>query len=189
MTEGPLSRVILPDGQVDWEAFHELVRDKDFLVYDPPQLLGRYQEMSKNGVEYLGFLCDSSFRTLRLQWLQPSYPSPVFWCDLTMPSGRSAAFSRAATLISSLPDRLMALVSPAVWLNPYDLASAIVMRYKMPLGLQRLATKRVTTASQDIPQPMATLGAAALLSRNTMAIKTFGFWSVTGPHPANVPKA
>lgn len=45
MTEGPLSRVILPTGQVDWEAFHELVRDKDFLVYDPPQLLGRYQEI------------------------------------------------------------------------------------------------------------------------------------------------
>eukprot|EP00435_Cladocopium_sp_Y103_P047214 s1060_g13.t2 len=29
-----------PGRQVDWEAFQELVTEKDFLVYDPPQMLG-----------------------------------------------------------------------------------------------------------------------------------------------------
>ena len=37
--EAPLKRVILPNGAVDWEAFQELVKEKDFLVYDPPQML------------------------------------------------------------------------------------------------------------------------------------------------------
>lgn len=35
--EAPLKKVILPNGAVDWEAFQELVTEKDFLVYDPPQ--------------------------------------------------------------------------------------------------------------------------------------------------------
>ena len=35
----PLERVIFPDGSVDWEAFQELVSDRKFLVYDPPQML------------------------------------------------------------------------------------------------------------------------------------------------------
>ena len=39
--EAPLKRVILPNGMVDWEVFHDLVKEKDFLVYDPPQMLGR----------------------------------------------------------------------------------------------------------------------------------------------------
>jgi hypothetical protein len=38
--EAPLKKVILPNGAVDWEAFQELVTEKDFLVYDPPQMLG-----------------------------------------------------------------------------------------------------------------------------------------------------
>ena len=31
--EAPLKKVILPNGAVDWEAFQELVTEKDFLVY------------------------------------------------------------------------------------------------------------------------------------------------------------
>jgi len=90
MTEGPLSRVILPNGQVDWEAFHELVRDKDFLVYDPPQKkrsfftcsnINLFTPRSPYGVGFPCCLAESIRSCIRLRYdVQDAYISkPDEW--------------------------------------------------------------------------------------------------------------